>query len=64
MESNLFIKNMKCHQCNNNAMYLIGDANIPLCLACYSLVQQNQQRKQDMLAEEMNYLSDTMDAIV
>lgn len=56
---------MKCNQCSNNAMYLIGpEPGLPVCLNCYSLIQQNQQRQQDMLTDQMNYLSDSINATV
>lgn len=54
---------MKCYQCNNNAMYQAGPEKIPLCLQCYALMQQTLQRQNGMLQEDINYLSDSVDAM-
>lgn len=54
---------MKCHQCNNNAMYEIGDPKVPLCLNCYATFQQMNERNVQMLREEMNYSMDSIDSI-
>ncbi len=54
---------MKCHQCNNNAMYQVGEQKIPLCLSCHALMQQTIQRNVDMLREEMNHSMDSIDSM-
>lgn len=43
-------------------MYQVGSEKIPLCLQCYVLMQQTLQRQNEMLRDEMNYLSDSIDA--
>lgn len=54
---------MKCHQCNNNAMYRVSDQKVPLCLHCYAVVQQMNQRNIQMLREEINYSMDGIDSM-
>lgn len=51
---------MKCNQCNNNAMYEVGDQKVPLCLNCYSIMQQMNERNVQMLREEQNHLMDSI----
>lgn len=54
---------MKCNQCNNNAMYEIGAQKVPLCLNCYAMMQQMNERTVQMLREEMNHTMDSVDSM-
>ena len=54
---------MKCYQCNNNAMYQVGDQKIPLCLQCNALMQQTIERNVQMLREEMNHTTDRVNSM-
>lgn len=55
---------MKCYQCDKQAMYQIGEQNIPLCLDCYFKFSQIQQQQIESSERMMNYLSDEMAASV
>lgn len=44
-------------------MYQIGDQKVPLCLNCYAVVQQMNERNVQMLREEMNYSMDSIDSM-
>lgn len=54
---------MKCHQCNNNAMYQVGDQKVPLCLNCYAVMQQTNERTIQLLREEMNHTMDSVNSM-
>jgi hypothetical protein len=49
---------MKCYQCNNPAMYQVGEQDIPLCLDCYFKFSQIQQQQVENNERMMNYLAD------
>lgn len=55
---------MKCDQCSNPAMFLVGDQKVPLCLQCNLKLVQMAQIQNDMLERQINFWSDHMDAIV
>jgi hypothetical protein len=48
----------KCSQCQNEAMYRVGD--YPLCLHCYHKLADIQQKASAERAAMMNYLSEEM----
>jgi len=54
---------MKCHQCDNNAMFEFGPQKIPLCLQCNALMQQTIERNVQMLREEMNFSMDSINSM-
>lgn len=54
---------MKCHQCNNEAMFEVGPQKIPLCLQCNALMQQTIERNVQMLREEMNHTMDHVNSM-
>ncbi len=54
---------MTCYQCNNKAMYQVGEQKIPLCLNCYSTMHQLNERNIQMLREEMNRSMDSIDSM-
>lgn len=54
---------MKCNQCNNNAIGAVGPEKIPLCLNCWSILQNTLERQNNVLREEMNFLSDSIDSM-
>jgi len=51
-------KHMKCYNCSNQAMWLVGpeDARRPLCLDCHLKLVQATTLENDMLTREMNFL--------
>ncbi len=53
---------MQCSQCQNLAMYKVGEW--PLCLHCYSKLQQTQSSQNESLERMLNYLHDQMDNVV
>ena len=55
---------MKCHNCSKNAMYVVGDQQVPLCLDCYIRFQDMNERQLDSLERQMNYLSAQMESSV
>lgn len=57
---------MKCHNCSNQAMFLVGpeDARCPLCLDCHAKFVQTLALQNDMLEREMNYLVGMAEATV
>lgn len=44
-------------------MYLVGDQKVPLCLNCYAVMQQMNERNIQMLREEMNYTMDNVNSM-
>jgi uncharacterized Zn ribbon protein len=52
---------MKCHQCERPALYEVGD--IPLCLECWSKLQEANFREFLMNAAMANQALDDMDAV-
>ena len=55
---------MKCYQCSNPAMFLVGDKKVPLCLECNLKLVQMTQIQNDMLERTINYMSDHVDYTV
>jgi len=53
---------IKCSQCDKPAIVQIG--NNPLCVDCNLKLQQAIKIRNDMLAEEMNYLTEQMETTV
>ena len=55
---------MKCHQCEKPAMFLVGEegSRVPLCLDCNLKLVQTVAAQNDMLVEQMNYLTDAREA--
>src|SRR3972149_2740749 len=49
---------MKCYNCANPAMFLVGPENapVPLCLDCKARFVQSIALQNDMLEREMNFL--------
>lgn len=44
-------------------MYAIGDQKVPLCLNCYAVFQQMNERNMQMLREEINYSMDSINSM-
>ena len=57
---------MKCYQCNNAAMFLVGPKGqqIPLCLNCHLKYVQLLDKQNEMLERTINYLTSEMESIV
>ena len=55
---------MKCHQCNNPAMFKVGEEGIPLCLECKLKLSQVMSMEREENERMLNYLSDQMYDIV
>lgn len=53
----------KCHQCDRPALYLVGDAEVPLCLQCYSLHATIEQRQIAMLDAQAERAIEEMEMI-
>ncbi len=47
---------MKCSQCNNNAIVIVGGH--PLCINCFYKLKEIQQMEDQKYMQEMNYLMD------
>ncbi len=54
---------MSCYQCNNYAMWQVGEKNIPLCLDCYLKYSQINQQELENHERMMNFQQDQMAAI-
>ena len=54
---------MKCNQCDNPAMYHVGEQNIPLCLDCYYKYSQILQQQIENNERAMNFQLDRVNAI-
>lgn len=54
---------MKCHQCPRPAFYQVGDEGIPLCIECWSKLEETNFRKFLMNAAMANQAMDDMDEI-
>lgn len=52
----------KCEQCGKPSIF--DFEGHPLCISCYSLLQQTLQMEQNRSAEYLNYLTESMDATV
>jgi len=57
---------MKCYNCDKNALYLLGPEGheVPLCLDCYARLMNVEERRQEALERQMNYLTAQMEAAV
>lgn len=55
---------MKCYQCNNLAMYSVGQHNVPLCLDCFYKFSHVNQQQLENHERMLNYLEDEMSASV
>ena len=55
---------MKCYQCGNNAMFMVGAEKdkIPLCLSCHLKFVQLLDKQNEMLEREINYLTASMES--
>lgn len=53
-------KTIKCHQCNNRAMYLTPDQEIPVCLDCYYKYAQVRQMVIENTERMLNYTAQAM----
>jgi hypothetical protein len=56
---------MKCHNCSNQAMFLVDldNARLPLCLDCDLKFVQSTVLRNDMLERELNFLAQTVDMV-
>lgn len=58
---------VKCHQCDRNAIYVIGDGNkakFPVCLRCYIEHQNMLLAQQEMIERNLNFWQDEMAHVV
>jgi hypothetical protein len=57
---------MKCHNCEKNALYLYGPKGqeVPLCLDCYCKITEVNERIQETLERQINFLTAEMEATV
>jgi hypothetical protein len=55
---------MRCQQCDRPAFYQVGDAGIPLCIHCWSILEETNFRASLMNAAMMNQAADDMDSIM
>jgi hypothetical protein len=57
---------MKCHNCSNQAMFIVGpeDSGLPLCLDCRLKFVQMLTLQNDMLERQHNYLAESMDRVI
>lgn len=53
-----------CYQCDNRAMYLVGEQRIPLCLNCNLKAAQIAQINQENLERVLNYSHDEIDSML
>lgn len=54
----------KCYQCDNPAMYTVGEQKIPLCLNCYEKCKRISQAQIENDERMMNFLLDQANSIV
>jgi hypothetical protein len=54
---------MRCQQCTRPAIYQVGDHAVPLCIDCYSKLEEANFRKFLMNAALMNQAMDHMDEV-
>lgn len=57
---------MKCHNCEKNVLYLYGPKGqeVPLCLDCYCKITEVNERIQETLERQINFLTAEMEAVV
>jgi hypothetical protein len=55
---------MKCHQCPKPAFYTVGDPKTPLCLDCWSKLQEAHFRSFLVNAAMINQANDDLDLMI
>jgi len=54
----------RCSQCSKTAIFSVGEGKVPLCIDCYLKLQQAIELQDRRLKEELNYLTDSIEATV